>query len=165
MSTIFEGVDTLIDQHLDVLGVGTNLPHHRYRACLRRLNAKPESFDISKLLNGIANILKTNWDKNGKRRGSKENWRWEKQLYIGDANQSREKKLEKAIAARCGEDWINQVPTASGLTSSLGGKHCNIDLVHRLPDETCEFIELKYDCDTPLFAAFEVLKYGLLAST
>jgi len=161
MPTIFEGVDILIDQHLDILRVGTP-PHHRHRACLKRLNDKPENFEISKLLKGIASILKTNWEKNGRRRGSKENWRWEKQLYIRDANQSREKQLEKAIVAKCGQEWVNQVPTASGLTNSTAGKHCNIDLIHRLPDETCEFIELKYTCDTPLFAAFEILKYGLL---
>ena len=148
MPTIFEGVDILIDQHLDALSVGTS-PHHRHRACLKRLNDKPENFEISKLLKRIASILKTNWEKNGRRRGSTENWRWEKQL-------------EKAIVAQCGQEWVNQVPTASGLTSSVAGKHCSIDLAHRLPDETCEFIELKYDCDTPLFAAFEILKYALL---
>jgi hypothetical protein len=161
MSTIFEGVDILIDQHLDVLRVGTP-PHHRHRACLKRLNGKPESFEVSNLLKGIASILKANWEKNGRRHGSKQNWRWKKQLYIRDANQSREKQFEKAIVAKCGQEWVNQVPTASGLTSSIAGKHCNIDLIHRLPDETCEFIELKYDSDTPLFAAFEILKYGLL---
>ena len=162
MPTIFEGVDVLIDQHVDVLRVGTSAPHHRHKTCLKRLNDKPKSFEISKLLKGIASILKTNWEKNGRRRGSKENWRWEKQLYIRDANQSREKQFEKAVVARCGHEWVNQVPTASGLTSSIAGKHCNIDLIHRLSDETCEFIELKYDCDTPLFAAFEILKYGML---
>lgn len=161
MPTIFEGVDILIDEHLDVLCVGT-APHHRHKRCLAKLDDKPESFEIPNLLEGIASIFKTNWEKNGRRRGLKENWRWKKQLYIHDANQGREKQFEKAIVAKCGHEWVNQVPTASGLTGGAAGKHCNIDLVHRLPDETCEFIELKYECDTPLYAAFEILKYGLL---
>lgn len=162
MPTIFEGVDTLIDQSLGILDVGKNPPHYRHKACLKQLNGKPQSFDASKLLKDIANVLETNRQENGRRQGSKENWRWKKQLYISDANQSLEKQFEKAIAAKCGQEWVNQVPTASGLSNNTAGRQCNIDLMHRLPDEICEFIELKYNCDTPLFAAFEILKYGLL---
>ena len=34
--------------------------------------------------------------------------------------------------------------------------------MHRLAPAEYEFIELKYESDTPLFAAFEIVKYGLL---
>ncbi len=162
MPTIFEGVNNLIDQSLGVLDVGETAPHYRHKACLKRLMVKPQNFDACKLLNDIAGVLESNWQDNGRKRGSRENWRWEKQLYISDRNASPEKQFEKAVVTKCRSNWVNQVPTASGLTNSTEGRLCNIDLVHWLSNETCEFIELKYDSDTPLFAAFEILKYGLL---
>jgi hypothetical protein len=54
------------------------------------------------------------------------------------------------------------VPTASGLLDKASETHCNIDIVKRTAENTYEFIELKYDDATPLFAAFEILKYALL---
>ena len=96
------------------------------------------------------------------RKPSAKNWRWEKKLYISQNNQSPEKRCEKAIAEHCGEDWVNQVPTASGLLNGVNEKHCNIDLVHRIAPTEFEFIELKYEDGTPLSAGFEILKYGLL---
>jgi hypothetical protein len=38
----------------------------------------------------------------------------------------------------------------------------SIDLVHKCGDKTYEFIELKLASDTPLYAAMEILKYGVL---
>jgi len=94
--------------------------------------------------------------------GSWENWRWKKNLKFTPRADVDEKTVEKLIAANCGECWVNQVPTASGLLDRTSETHCNIDLVCRVGEHSYEFIELKYDDATPLFAAFELLKYVLL---
>ena len=54
------------------------------------------------------------------------------------------------------------MPTASGLLDRKSETHCNIDLVNKTGESAYEFIELKYDHATPLFAAFEILKYLLV---
>jgi hypothetical protein len=57
---------------------------------------------------------------------------------------------------------VNQIPVASGLTDSGNRKNC-IDLAWR-PQETdsAVFVELKWDSNNPVFAAFEVLNYGIV---
>jgi hypothetical protein len=59
---------------------------------------------------------------------------------------------------------VNQVPVASGLTTGSAGGRRAIDLVHRCGDGWYEIIELKVDegAGTPLFAAMEILQYGVL---
>jgi hypothetical protein len=89
-----------------------------------------------------------------------ENWRFAKKTYIADRNTSPEKTLEKTIAKITDADWVNQVPTASGLWNASADTHRNIDLVHRLGPKQYEFIELKVETDTPLKAAMESLIYG-----
>jgi hypothetical protein len=95
------------------------------------------------------------------RNGSQENWRWQKQLHLSENNGSPEKRLEKAIARVTGDDWVNQVPTASGVMGS-GERHRNIDLARRVEAGRYEFIELKVASDNPLYAATEILCYGLI---
>jgi hypothetical protein len=95
------------------------------------------------------------------RLASRENWRWLKQTAQSDGNRSREKRLEKAIVRLATDDWVNQVPTASGVMGS-GERHRNIDLIHQLGLDQYEFIELKVDADSPLYAAREILGYGLI---
>jgi hypothetical protein len=165
MAGIFEGVDDLIDQSLRVTNIGTTAPHYRHKAAALSLKSKPYSLDTFALFDNIAKRMHKNWSNSqvlNPRSPSEENWRWEKKLRISENNLSSEKLCEKAIAACCGEDWVNQVPTASGLLDGTSEKQCNIDLVHRIAPAEYEFIELKHESDTSLFAAFEILKYGLL---
>jgi hypothetical protein len=54
------------------------------------------------------------------------------------------------------------MPTASGLLGPATDKRVAVDLVHREDSTTYSFIELKVASDTPLFAAIEILLYGLL---
>ena len=79
---------------------------------------------------------------------------------IDPDNRSEEKQLEKAMARELGPTWTNQMPTASGLVTS-GERQRNVDLVHRVGAREFEFIELKVESDTPLYAAFEILKNGM----
>ena len=95
---------------------------------------------------------------------SQENWRSESQTTLNSKNRSPEVLLERAIAilGERGilEGWFNQVPVASGLVNSSADKRAAIDLVRHRNDRA-EFVELKWESDTPAFAAIEILQYGL----
>ena len=93
---------------------------------------------------------------------SKENWRWKRHLELSPENTSPEVRLERSIVNACGDDWSNQMPTASGLVGPAADKRAAVDLVHRDEPTTYSLIELKVDSDNPLFAAIEILMHGLL---
>ena len=93
---------------------------------------------------------------------SRENWRWKRHLKLAANNTSPELKLERAIVRHCGENWSNQMPTASGLVGLAADKRAAIDLVNRDRQGGYAFIEIKVASDNPLFAAIEILQYGLL---
>ena len=100
-------------------------------------------------------------------RPSTENFRWFKpQLTISDANRSQEVTLERALVGACCRlgrtDWANQVPLVSGLAGPRAYKRRAIDLVRKISDGQFEFVELKIGSDTPLYAAAEIVLYGLL---
>lgn len=165
MLELFDGVDLLIDKALRITDIGKS-PDRRYatKTCALRLRAKPYGFDVAELCGAILLQIDRNW-RNSQgdtvRVPSRENWRLEKQPYIADNNGSYEKVLEKEIVGELGEEWVNQVPTASGLINSTANKHCNIDLVHVITPTEYELIELKCLSDTPIYAAFELLKYAM----
>ena len=83
-------------------------------------------------------------------------------LDLAANNTSPELRLERAIVASCGENWSNQMPVASGLVGPASNKRAAVDLVYREDPTTYSLIELKVDSDNPLFAAIEILIYGLL---
>jgi hypothetical protein len=98
---------------------------------------------------------------------SSENFRWFKpQLTLGQNNKSPETTLERALIGACCRlgrtDWANQVPLISGLEGPHTHKRRAVDLVHRSASDHAEFVELKVGSDTPLFAASEIVLYGLL---
>jgi hypothetical protein len=96
-------------------------------------------------------------------------WRFKKNLELARGNASLEVRIERAIARLMDSDWVNQVPVSSGLTDGHEATR-SIDLVHRHSDTEYDFIELKAlspgrKCggnQTPLFAAMEILQYGLI---
>ena len=75
-------------------------------------------------------------------------------------NTSKEVLLERAIVKAMGEDWSNQMPTASGVLGSHADKRSSVDLVWRKCPTSFTLMELKVDSDTPLFAAVECLFYA-----
>jgi hypothetical protein len=166
MSKVFAGVDSLIDQALGVTWIGSSVPHYRSKKAALLLRSRPASLNTLDLIARMQSQILANLDYPDARwrvmGGSWENWRWKKNLKFTPRADVDEKTVEKLIAADCGECWVNQVPTASGLLDKTSETHCNIDLVCRVGEHSYEFIELKYDDATPLFAAFEILKYALL---
>ena len=57
-------------------------------------------------------------------------------------------------------DWFNQCPVASGITDSSKDRRRAIDLIH-LSKRKARLVELKRASNTPAYALFEVLEYGL----
>lgn len=100
----------------------------------------------------------------GKRSPSKQNWRRVPQPDIGGSNRSPEVVLERAIAGlfakELSPEWWNQMPVASGLVDRTSNKRAAVDLV-RLKGNRLDLFELKWCSDNPVFAAYEVLFYGL----
>ena len=123
---------------------------------------------MAALIDEIHRKIEANWSISNYHKGSEENWRFEKQTNISDENLSPEVKIERAIVnipEQVWADapyWANQVPTASGLVHPNADRSRKIDLVHKRGDRAYEFIELKVGSDTPLYAAMEILKYGVL---
>lgn len=91
-------------------------------------------------------------------------WRCRRASDIQYDNRNPETILEKAVAnlADTGHmpDWFNQCPVASGITDSSKDRRRAIDLIH-LSEGKARLVELKWASNTPAYALFEVLEYGL----
>jgi hypothetical protein len=165
---ILDGVNNLIDSRLCLKDIG-KAPHHKHKASCQRLSDMPMTkLDSAALIAEIYEKIRENWDGSKYHQRSGEIWRLEKQTRIGDVNDSPEVSLERAIVNVPVEiwpdakGWFNQVPVATGLTSPTADRKRAIDLVHKTGSKAYEFIELKIASDTPLYAAMEILKYGVL---
>jgi hypothetical protein len=163
--SIVDGVNEIIDNSLGINLIGKS-PHYKHHKSCFLLNSHPPSFDAYDVICRIFDRIEQNFNHAGNRfhtlGPSKVNWRFEKISYIDPKNSSPEKQLEKAVANLPDKDWVNQVPTSGGIMNSASDKLRNIDLVHRFKTGSYEFIELKTDSDTPLFAAFEITVNGLI---
>lgn len=166
--SILEGVNDLIDSALGVNRIGET-PHHKHETSCRQLTKSPMTeLDASDLIAKIYEKVGNNCPDSNDHKRSEENWRFEKQKGISGNNQSPEVSLERAIVNIPVEIWpdaaywVNQVPVASGLVDPDADRRRSIDLVHKCGDKAYEFIELKVGSDTPLYAAMEILKYGVL---
>jgi len=162
MASITEGISEIIN--------GALFGHFKQKtACIGLANRSglyPLGVkSIHKLPDRIFRKILNNFNKSkGNISISSELWRFKKMEYIEKNNRDPETKLEKGIIKKCGDDWVNQVPTSSGLVGAHSDKKRNIDLVHRISLEKGEytFYELKVRSDNPVFAAMEILIYGML---
>ena len=119
--------------------------------------------DVDILIKDIYDKISNYWLNRGNYRpkGHLSNWQLRKILSFTEGNPSSEKQLEKFVATYLGDNWFNQIPTASGLTSPRALSHANIDLVNQLRPDCYELIELKCESNNPLSAAIEILRCGL----
>jgi len=155
--SIFQGIDEIIDDRLRVGHVGA-APHHHHRTSLLEVCTRARPISGGPLFPALVARFEANFAMAPRfmaKGPSEQNWRFEKKLFMTAGNPSVEKQIEKAAAAL--PDWVNQVPTASGLWDSSSDKLRNIDLVRRASAGVYEFIELKYQSDNPLRAAMEIL--------
>lgn len=114
------------------------------------------------LIKGIVTQIEANRYTNPLRRPADCNWRWKKQTDIARNNRSAEVNLERSIVRYTDDNWVNQMPIASGFLSTTNDKGRHVDLVQRLSDRYYRMMELKVRSDNPFFAAMEILCYGLL---
>lgn len=96
------------------------------------------------------------------------NWIWrEVHIKPSDENDSQEVLLEHEIIKLGGERWTRQISTASGVDTRQDGKRTRgnrrraIDLVYDQGNGGFSFVELKVSSDSPIYALFEILGYGL----
>lgn len=157
MGSILRGINDLVDQHLGITHIGKT-PHHKHKESWMHLGKTgTPPVDWPELVAAMADRIEANWD--GKKCRGGRNWRSEKQPHVS-ADNTGEKVLEKGIQEYCGPEWTNQVPICSGVNDANDGKR-SVDLAH-LDGDRLELIELKITSDTPLYAAIEVLIYGLV---
>ena len=165
--SILKDVGAVIDDALGLknCGIGKE-PHYRHKTSCRKLSIlAPHAFDATALIEKIYAQVESNWKEGANYKPSTENWRFELRTNIDTSNEDPEIKLERAIVStqiQSHENWANQTPTSSGFVGSRSDNHRNIDLIHRCRDGAYEFIELKVESDTPLYAAMEILQNAVL---
>lgn len=165
---ILAGVDNIIDAALRLKDIGKR-PFYKHKTSCQKLSKSPIELNAGQLVQKIYERLVLNWDTAKDHQRSEENWRFNKQRSIGEDN-DKEVALERAIVNIPKEiwpdadSWMNQIPTSSGFMGPRADKRRAIDLAYRREDGSYELIELKVgeSGGTPLFAAMEILQYGLL---
>ena len=157
MSSLFDGTGQLI---CDALGIEQRQHLSRKSQQLTPLTDQTAFLLVERLYDKIAdNVPGRPYPP------SEELWRCSCQTCIADRNPSPEKMLEKAVAILANEGhmpgWSNQCPVATGVADRRKDRKRSVDLVH-LAGRTLRLVELKWETrDTPAFALFEVLEYGL----
>jgi hypothetical protein len=156
--SIFDGTDEIIFKALG-LKPGQTLKH---KSACSSLNISQSSFARTEHL--VADLFAKIEDNWSDRTPSQSNWRLRRQTRLNPVNKSPEVLLERAITVLGNrgplDGWYNQIPVASGLIDGKADKRAAVDLV-RMSDGSAELVELKWESDTPAFAAFEILRYGL----
>ena len=161
--SLFSGVDAAINNALEITS-------YRHKSKFREvIENPPKSFNGVNFVESIFKLIEENWESCviGKaRKPSAENWRWlQPTKPPADRNSSAEVCLERALVDVCLKagrtDWSNQVPLAKFVGQRSYGRKA-IDLVHRRGERAFDLIELKVASDNPLYAAMEILQYGLV---
>lgn len=163
--SVLAGVPDLVDEWLSLSTRGQP-PHYRHRSAALALSRRGKSISGTEpFLRAAFDRIHANWQtarEEGYSRPSRHNWRWRRHLEVSPDNKSPEVRLERSIVRACGEDWSNQMPTASGLVGPTTDKRAAVDLIERVESSIYSLVELKVGSNTPLFAAVEILLYGLL---
>lgn len=163
--SILVGIGNLVDNWLKIQTKG-QAPHYRHRSAALELTHRDGPIvGTGSFLEASYARIHSNWlaaIDAGYSKPSRENWRWKRHADLSAENKSPEIILERSIVRACGDGWSNQMPTASGLVGPSLDKRAAVDLVYRSDPGSYSLIELKVNSDNPLFAAIEILLYGLL---
>jgi len=152
MQGILKEVDAIINKKLCVNNFSTRT------SCQDRSKVPLPNLDGCALIESVYGKIHDNWNKKPSR--SQENWRWKPNTKLPGS--TIEVQIERELVRKSGGAWINQVPASSGLTNGRADTRLAIDLVRWCEDGWYEFIELKAESNTPLYAAMEILQYGIL---
>lgn len=162
---LFAGVDQAIHS---VFGLESG-KHLRQISTARKIACNPvRSADLVSLVRKTFELVQKSFElasaNRGDRKPSRENWRWECRTDISPKSDSAEVILERAVAILTKQKhlqgWCNQIPVASGLINENVNKRSAVDLA-KITDVRLDLYELKVKSDNPVFAAFEILQYGL----
>jgi hypothetical protein len=163
--SILKGVASHVDDWLEISPIGRP-PYYRHKTAANELSARTSPIaGTREFLELSYRQIDSNWQRakdSGNSINSNQNWRWKRHLELSPKNQSPELLLERRIVNEGGENWSNQMPVASGLVGPATDKRAAVDLILRVNESRFSFIELKVGSDNPLFAAIEILLYGLL---
>ena len=173
MKSLTAGFGPIKDESLGVAdsGIG-NSPHYRHiRTCKLLCSSPPQHPDGAGLAAALVDQAEKNWSI-GKAFGpaspSGQNWRFRPAGKMKRDNRSPEVTFERSFMGAALDDWANQVPTCAGVLRPNADGRRAIDLLQRIRKGQFDFIELKVVADEwdgsgqPLFAAMEILDYGVL---
>ena len=154
--SILSGCDNIVDKFFGKPKTG-----YKTRTTYLRRGLEKGTGDACKLLRSLDKQMEENWKRRTRDKPpSKENWRWEQRPDYKSCERGPEVPLEREIVKAMGEDWANQIPTSSGLIDEDHDRARNIDLVHRSGPCEYTFFELKWESNTPIYAAIEILLRG-----
>lgn len=162
---ILDGVDDIVNLFLELKKVSKSAHYKHKKACQYLSKKSPKKLNGKKLFQMMCDQIARNWDRSKgthNTQPSKENWRFTKNQSPKNNKKSPEVGLERNIIKIPDERWANQVPTSSGLVGPRVDKRRAIDLVFKRKKLEFEFIELKINANQPLFAAIEIIGYGMI---
>jgi hypothetical protein len=162
--SILNGIGGLVDEWLE-LDFKANRPLYGHKTAALQLAKRDTVVPATEFMQRAYARIESNWltaVSENRYSHSSQNWRFTPHPDIAGHHKGPEVSLERAIIRGADEDWANQVPTSSGLVGPAGDKVRNVDLVQRHDRSHYSLIELKVGSDTPLYAAVEILLYGLL---
>jgi hypothetical protein len=166
---ILEGVEEVIDRHFFADERFAGYRYFQKRSCNALSKSPPKSFDGAALVAAMYERIENNLANRPKkdRTPSPQNWhlRSTKDHHLispSSKNMSAEVNLERAIVQKWSASWTYQMPVASGLFDERSDKRRAVDLVFDHHDDHFDLVELKIKSDTPLYAAMEILGYGLV---
>ncbi len=178
---LFAGVDRRIDE---ILGTDDRpkfgeTPGFNSVTAAKYLS-RPKECKRVRVLGDICGLLENNWAKThlpkGKLGAPRRTWDFSPKHKAFEVPLERTiisiSRLQRLMNNKQYPVWFNQIPVAAGLATKPDGKDAGegkrcIDLVCRTAEGKYDFIELKcprqdskHASDTPLGAAFELLKYA-----
>jgi len=166
---ILDGIYPVIDRHFfpdEEIARGRS--HVQKRSFNTFSKNPPKSFDGVALVAAMYDHIEHNLVNRPKgRTPSSQNWRQRSTkdhhlISPSSNNESAEVKLERAIVQKWPTSWTYQMPVASGLYDGYSDKRRAVDLVFSHGEGHYDLVELKIKSDTPLYAAMEILGYGLI---
>lgn len=170
--SIFDGLDAIIDSAVGIDETwlsprGSRLNHGHKQTLLDICRGNVRDVDGRQLVSNLLDQVNANWDEASEPLKSAplnpHNWRRRKNHHIDPDSTSDEVTLERIITQVTDGNWWNQIPVDHTLLGVTRAKV--IDLVHRDGEggRDFELIELKIGtADTPLSAAAQLLKYGIV---
>ena len=159
--SLLRGIDAKIDELLLPLECRIGKPpSYKSKSSMMALSKakKPPASSIEFFEQCFESLKENHLNQSSGYQKTQSNWRLRQEL---EHKSTKEVALERAFLT-LGENWFNQLSTASGLIDPDADRRRAIDLVHEYSPGSFEFIELKIGSDHPVSAGVEILVYWLI---